>query len=306
MPAKPLTTMLGQSEFIQDLITQSSRELSSRNHAIKRAIAATLPSARAVMDCNESVATKLQQASEHLCALQQALQVEIRDRAMVDHQLAAAVEQEEGSRHAATHDRLTGLPNRALFRDRLEHGIAQAMRHGWMLAVMFVDLDYFKSINDTFGHEAGDDVLRTVAMRLSHNTRNDDTVSRYGGDEFLCLLTPLQEEADIANIAAKIHKAIQAPCDVRVGDANVKLCLEASIGISVFPKDGVSANALITCADDAMYRAKESRSGVAYAQEEAVPGAVTHRRPVGSRVTSQNAPRILDGEPSAAYSPLSG
>jgi diguanylate cyclase (GGDEF)-like protein len=103
---------------------------------------------------------------------------------------------------------------------------------------MFVDLDDFKSINDTYGHQAGDAVLQTVAARLAHNTRNDDTVSRYGGDEFLYLLTPLHEQKDIAMIAAKILQAIQAPCDVRVGDVIVNLCPEASIGISVFPKDG--------------------------------------------------------------------
>src|SRR6202044_3678914 len=113
----------------------------------------------------------------------------IRDRTLVDHQLAAAVEQVEGSRNAALHDSLTGLPNRVLFRDRLEHGIAQAKRHRWILAVMFVDMDNFKSINDTYGHEAGDAVLQTVAKRLAHNARVDDTVSRYGGDEFLYLLT---------------------------------------------------------------------------------------------------------------------
>ena len=185
---------------------------------------------------------------------------------MVDHQLAAAVEQEEGSRSASLHDKLTALPNRALFKDRLEHGIAQAKRHRWILAVMFMDLDNFKSINDTYGHQAGDAVLRTVAMRLAHNTRNDDTVSRYGGDEFLYLLTPLHEHKDIAVIAAKILKAIQAPCDVLVSDGIVSLRLEVSIGISVFPQDGASVAALIKRADEAMYGAKENKSGFAFAQ----------------------------------------
>jgi diguanylate cyclase (GGDEF)-like protein len=217
-------------------------------------------------DTNETVTRTLQQASEELMAVHQALEIEIRDRTMVDYQLAAAVEQEEGSRNAALHDNLTGLPNRVLFKDRLEHGIAQAKRHRWILAVMFVDLDNFKSINDTYGHQAGDAVLQAVATRLAHNTRNDDTVSRYGGDEFLYLLTPLHDQKDIAMIAAKILKAIQAPCDVRVGDVIVNLCLEASIGISVFPNDGASAAALIKRADEAMYGAKENKSGFAFAQ----------------------------------------
>jgi len=250
VPGNFLTQVLGQSEHIRELLKQSAEELSSAGTGEK----------------NEAVTRKLQDASEKLTAVNLALQIEIRDRTMVDYQLAAAVEQQEGSRHAALHDNLTGLPNRALFKDRLEHGIAQAKRHRWSLAVMFVDLNNFKTINDTYGHQAGDAVLQTVAKRLAHNTRNEDTVSRYGGDEFLYLLTPLHEQKDIAMIAAKILKAIQAPCDLRVDDVIVNPCLDASIGISVFPKDGASATALIKRADEAMYGAKEHKSGFAFAQ----------------------------------------
>jgi len=263
-----LTQVLGQSEHIHVLIEQSAEELSSVNTGIKHALANSdpLPGVKSALDKNEAVIRQLQDASERLRVVNQALQIEIRDRTMVDHQLAAAREQEEGSRSAALHDKLTALPNRVLFTDRLEHGIAQAKRHRWILAVMFVDLDKFKSINDTYGHQAGDAVLQTVAMRLKHNTRNDDTISRFGGDEFLCVLTHLHEQSEIAMIAAKILKAIQAPCDVRVNDAIVNPCLEASIGISVFPKDGASAAALIKRADEAMYGAKENKSGFAFAQ----------------------------------------
>ncbi len=268
MAVNVLTHVLGQSEHIHALIRQSSEELFAVNAAIKHELANSdmLPGVNNVLDKNEAVTRKLQDASERLTAVHQALQNEIRDRRMVDHQLDAAVEQEQGSRNAGLHDNLTGLPNRVLFKDRLEHGIAQAKRHRWILAVMFVDLDNFKRINDTFGHDAGDEVLQTVAMRLAHNTRNDDTVSRYGGDEFLYLLTPLHDQKDIAMIAAKILKAIQAPCDVRVGDVTINPCLEASIGISVFPKDGASAAALIKSADEAMYGAKANKSGFAFAQ----------------------------------------
>jgi diguanylate cyclase (GGDEF)-like protein len=263
-----LTQVLGQSEDIHVLIKQSAEELSSVNTGIKHALANSdpLPGVKSALDKNEAVIRQLQDVSERLRAVNQALQIEIRDRTMVDHQLAAAVEQEKGSRSAALHDKLTDLPNRVLFKDRLEHGIAQAKRHRWILAVMFVDLDKFKSINDTYGHQAGDAVLQTVAMRLKHNTRNDDTISRFGGDEFLCVLTQLHEQSEIAMIAAKILKAIQAPCDVRVDDVIVNPCLEASIGISVFPKDGASAAALIQRADEAMYGAKENKSGFAFAQ----------------------------------------
>jgi diguanylate cyclase (GGDEF)-like protein len=268
VPGKFLTRVLGQSEHVHELIAQTAEELSLVNTGIKRELANNdpLPGVKNALDKTEAVASKLQKASEELTEVNQALQTAIRDQIMVEHQLAAAVEQEEGSRTASLHDHLTGLPNRMLFTDRLEHGIAQAKRHQWILAVMFVDLDNFKSINDTYGHQAGDAVLQTVATRLAQNSRNDDTVSRYGGDEFLFLLTPLHEQKDIAMIAAKILKAVQAPCEVRVGDVIVTPCLEASIGISVFPKDGVSAAALIERADEAMYGAKENKSGFAFAQ----------------------------------------
>ena len=267
MPGRRLIRVLGQSELLHELIEQSAKELSSVNTGIKHELANNhpLPGMKCALDGNEVVIRQLQDVSEKLTALNQALQIEIRDRTMLDHQLAAAVEQEEGARKAALHDNLTGLPSRALFNDRLEHGIAQAKRHRWILAVMFVDLDDFKTINDTHGHQAGDAVLQTIAMRLARNTRNEDTVSRFGGDEFLYLLTPLHEEKDIAMIATKILKAIQAPCEVRVGEVIVNLCLEASIGIAVFPKDGDRAAELIKRADEAMYGAKENKSGYAFA-----------------------------------------
>jgi diguanylate cyclase (GGDEF)-like protein len=269
VPGSLLTQVLEQTEHAYALIKQSAEELSSVNAGLKHALIDSdlLPEVKSALDKNEAVIRQLQNASEKLTAVNQALEIEVRDRAMVDHQLAAAVEQEEGSRNAALHDKLTSLPNRALFKDRLEHGIAQAKRHRWILAVMFVDLDKFKSINDTYGHQAGDAVLQAVAQRLKHNTRsNDDTVSRFGGDEFLCVLTQIHEHNDIAMIAAKILKAIQAPCELRVGDFIVHPCLNASIGISMFPKDGATAAALIKRADEAMYGAKENKSGFAFAQ----------------------------------------
>ena len=133
---------------------------------------------------------------------------------------------------------------------------------------MFLDLDGFKSINDTYGHLVGDAVLKTVGDRLAHSTRNEDTVSRYGGDEFLCLLTPLREQDDIQVIAAKVLKAIRAPCEVRVGNVAVNLSLEASIGIAMFPRDGVTADSLIKRADEAMYKAKVRNAGISFAQTD--------------------------------------
>jgi diguanylate cyclase (GGDEF)-like protein len=250
VPAKFLTQVLGQSEHVNELIKQSAQELCSVTIAV---------------DQNEAVRRKLQDASARLAAVNQALADEVRERTLIDHQLAAVTEQEEGARNAALHDNLTGLASRVLFNDRLEHAIAQAKRHRWMLAVMFLDLDKFKSINDTYGHQAGDAVLQTIAKRLQHNTRDEDTVGRYGGDEFLYLLPQIREQKDIAMIAGKILKAITAPCVVSAPDLIVNPCLEASIGISIFPKDGATASALIKRADEAMYQAKENKSGYVFA-----------------------------------------
>jgi diguanylate cyclase (GGDEF)-like protein len=265
MPVKFLNQLLERSEQIHELIDQSAQELSSVNTGIKHE-PSNPARMQTALEKSEGITRRLQDAAERLAAVNQALRIAIRDRTMVDHQLAAAIEQEEGARNAALHDNLTGLPNLTLFNDRLEHGIAQAKRNRWMLAVMFLDLDNFKSINDTYGHQAGDVVLQTVAMRLKQHTRSEDTVSRYGGDEFLYLLTQLHEHKDIAMIAAKILRTIQAPCHVSVRDAIVDPSVEASIGIAVFPRDGDSAAVLIKKADEAMYGAKENKSGYAFAQ----------------------------------------
>lgn len=262
-----LAEMLTQSEDIQCLIQQSAAAVTAARAGMQHTFVNSeiLPGVRQVLDHNTAATRRLRDAAERLTALNRVLQGEIRERALIDHQLAAAFEQEEGSRNAALHDHLTGLSNRVLFHDRLEHGIAQATRHGWMLAVMFLDLNGFESINDTHGHEAGDLVLKKIALRLTHTTRHEDTVSRHGGDEFLCLIAPLHEQEHIAMIAAKILAAIQAPCEVSGRDGAVNLQVSGSMGISVYPKDGASAAELIRGADDAMYVAKENKSGFAFA-----------------------------------------
>ena len=269
-PVKSLTQVLGQSEHVKVLVEESARELASVNKALKQEIANRdpLPGFENALEKSEAVAQKVKATTQELTDVIRALKDEIRDRNMLDHQFAAVTEQEEAARHAAFHDALTGLPNRALFDNRLEHGFAQAKRHGWILAVMFMDLDGFKNINDTHGHDAGDAVLQAVAQRLKENTRGGDTVSRVGGDEFLFLLTEIQDERNIALIAEKILKAIQAPCKVSVRDLDISPCVKASIGISLFPKDGVTAKTLVESADQAMYQAKKSKSGYSFAQQE--------------------------------------
>jgi two-component system cell cycle response regulator len=157
----------------------------------------------------------------------------------------------------ALHDSTTGLPNRDLFDDRLTHAIALARRHNWTLAVMFLDLDRFKCINDTHGHVVGDGVLKEVARRLLQHTRDEDTVCRNGGDEFLYLLMNPPDNGNIARLADILLKTIGQPIDM--GD--LQPVIEASIGIAVFPDNGTTGEQLIINADTAMYRAKKSMVG---------------------------------------------
>jgi diguanylate cyclase (GGDEF)-like protein len=155
------------------------------------------------------------------------------------------------------HDSTTGLPNRDLFDDRLTHAIALAKRHTWMLAVMFLDLDRFKCINDTHGHAVGDRVLKEVAKRLLQHARDEDTVCRSGGDEFLYLLMNPQGAENIERIAGALLKTIGQPIDM----GELQPVINASIGIAVYPGNGTSGEQLIRNADTAMYRAKKAGIG---------------------------------------------
>jgi diguanylate cyclase (GGDEF)-like protein/PAS domain S-box-containing protein len=155
--------------------------------------------------------------------------------------------------HLAEHDELTSLPNRALLNDRLEHGITLARRHGRQMAVLFIDLDHFKHINDSLGHLIGDQILKAVAGRIAPCIRDSDTVSRQGGDEFIVLLSEVNRAEDAELIAEKIRLAVMVPYTI---DSHY-LHLTASIGVSVYPNDGEDATALIQYADTAMYHAKE-------------------------------------------------
>lgn len=160
---------------------------------------------------------------------------------------------EERIRHLATHDGLTGLPNRNLIMDRIVQAIKHARRANSSLALLYLDLDRFKVINDGFGHSFGDTVLQVAAKRLTALVREGDTVSRQGGDEFLILLTDLHHAADAYIAAEKVVKSLDRPIVVE----NRKVYLTGSIGVSVYPHDGETPDELIDNADVAMYRAKE-------------------------------------------------
>ncbi len=160
---------------------------------------------------------------------------------------------EEKVRHLAYHDPLTGLPNRILFNDRVEQAIVMARRSTQTMALLFVDLDRFKSINDTLGHHAGDRLLQEMAERLRGCVRESDTVSRFGGDEFNLLLAQVHGEADAALVAQKILRALRLPFIID----GQELHGTGSIGMALFPRDGNDAQTLIKNADIALYRAKD-------------------------------------------------
>jgi diguanylate cyclase (GGDEF)-like protein len=152
-----------------------------------------------------------------------------------------------------TRDALTGLPNRTLFTDRVEQAIHRALRTNERLALLLLDVDRFKNINESLGHHVGDDVLKMVAARLQEAVRSDDTLARLGGDEFVVLAEGLKSSADAANVAVKLSKALSSVHSV----GGHMLGATASIGISVFPHDGVDFATLLKNADAAMYSAKE-------------------------------------------------
>jgi diguanylate cyclase (GGDEF)-like protein/PAS domain S-box-containing protein len=184
----------------------------------------------------------------------------IRDRAGRVYRIAgiaqditARKEQEAQIRHLAYHDALTGLPNRALVMNRLEQAIAHAQRHRQSLAVLFLDLDRFKTINDTLGHPAGDKLLKQVAERLTAVLREEDTVGRVGGDEFLMVVPGLESPEDAAHVANKALASMAKAFAV----SGQELHASGSIGISFFPRDSTNAETLVKYADTALYLAKE-------------------------------------------------
>lgn len=171
---------------------------------------------------------------------------------MVFHDMSASKTMTEKMAYMAQHDFLTDLPNRVLLNDRINQAIGLAARRDTSLSVLFLDLDYFKPINDTLGHATGDQLLQTVAQRLRNCVRSSDTVSRVGGDEFILLVPGDSKTESPETIARKVLETLSAPYHI----AGHELILTASIGISSFPDDGTDADSLIRRADTAMYAAK--------------------------------------------------
>jgi diguanylate cyclase (GGDEF)-like protein/PAS domain S-box-containing protein len=175
---------------------------------------------------------------------------------------------EEHIRHVADHDSLTGLPNRMLFYDRLKQSMALARRERHELALLYLDLDGFKAVNDTWGHDAGDELLKAVAARIRQPVRESDTVARIGGDEFTVILPKIASREDTAKAAQKIIEALSAPFQLHLTGQGPELevSIGASIGITVYPGDAPDIDALIKAADTAMYEAKQTGNAFRFYQ----------------------------------------
>ena len=276
--AKPvaLELVLEQTQDVKAKVEAAADDLASANDIVKKSLAegTTTLTAHKALATSEKVESKVQECADELHEVNETLAQGIGDlkqaeialmesrKALADTEvaLATAQEEEKKARQRAMHDSTTGLPNRELFDDRLAHAIALAERHDWTLAVMFLDLDRFKSINDTHGHAAGDWVLKEVAKRLLQHSRGEDTVCRNGGDEFLYLLVNPQGRENIERIAGVVLKDIAQPIDID----DLQLVIKPSIGIAVYPNNGTTGEQLIRNADTAMYRAKKRLSGCVF------------------------------------------
>jgi diguanylate cyclase (GGDEF)-like protein len=256
-----LDRVLGQSEQVQEKVEDATVDLSSVNVVLRKEVEKSAPQADVTEAVEQAVAVELmlQEAADELVAVNDALAVEIDERVAVELQLVESQAEltvsrgrERHARHEALHDHITGLPNAALFHDRLQSALLQARRHAWKFAVMFIDLDRFKLVNDRYGHDVGDGVLRVVADRLGAFVREGDTVSRRSGDEFLYLMLEVQDLAGARAMGERIVALIGEPCVID----GVSLSVGASVGIAMFPADGTSAKALLKHADLSMYASK--------------------------------------------------
>lgn len=205
---------------------------------------------------------EIRDISEHrkavmaLHSMNQELEQRVKDRtAALTDEVERRREAEDQMRHMATHDGLTGLPNRSLLFDRLEAAIHRSHRENNKTALLFIDLDGFKAVNDTFGHDAGDEVLKVVASQLLVLSRETDTVARLGGDEFVILYTDIHESAEASFLAERILKSFSHPIPLPGGDEGDIGC---SIGISVYPDNGTDAATILKVADNLMYDVKKA------------------------------------------------
>ena len=270
-----LERVLKKTEKIKKTVKSAASALTVVNEVLKQEEVPVQAMKEAVTR-NEGVEQKVAQAAEDLKVVHIKLTEEVAERQVIESELAEtktdladvreelsqAQDKAEEAQQLALQDALTGLPNRALFEQGLDHGLSQARRHGWGLAVLFIDIDKFKSINDTHGHDLGDQVLLMVADRLKSFVRDADIVSRWGGDEFVCLCLEVKQEADVTHLAEKMVARIAEACEFD----GATLSVTASIGIAIYPADGETADTLFKNADAAMYQAKGTPKRVVLCQ----------------------------------------
>ncbi|MBA2657978.1 MAG: GGDEF domain-containing protein [Nitrosospira sp.] len=278
-----LKKALEKNQYVKEKMEDCAIELSTVNETVKKEMAAgmTLQQAKKTLAQNESVEGKVQECAGELHEVNNVLAEQIDDHGKLNRDLmetrrklsatknilsnlrdalTVAYEAAEEAKQRTLRDFATGIPNRELFNDRLEQALGLANRYNWVLAVMFIDLDRFKLINDTHGHAIGDKVLQIVAQRLDEHVRSEDTVCRYGGDEFLYLLVNPQGTENIQRIARKVFDRISQPIIID----DLALTVEPSIGIAVYPDHGITGPVLVANADTAMYRAKKSKAAFVF------------------------------------------
>jgi len=283
MPSKSISLggALNQNEKIKKNIIQAASELTSVNKVLKQEKQVDIP-VQTIKDAitqNEDVEHKVEKAADDLHKVNINLAKEMAERVVIESELAdtktdladtktdlaealddlsKSQAKEEDALKIALYDALTGLPNRVLFEQRLDYGLSQSKRHGWGFAVLFIDIDKFKSINDSNGHALGDKVLLMVANRLQSFVRQEDTVSRWGGDEFVCLLLEIKQEADVTHFAERMVHRIAEAFEFN----GIVLSVSVSIGIAIYPAHGETADILFKNADTAMYQAKGTENRV--------------------------------------------
>jgi diguanylate cyclase (GGDEF)-like protein len=216
--------------------------------------------AKSLTELNELKATLEQEVSRRQ-QLELAVSAMRAELAWARAELIGTQAGEKRARHQALHDALTSLPNRSYFCERLEHDLAYVKSHDQTLALMYLDLDGFKDLNDAHGHDTGDKLLQIVAARLTRAVRGDDMVSRLGGDEFACLLSGVPTRGDLDHLAAKLFDVVSAPLTI----GKIEVTVRPSIGIAISPDDGLTADELIKNADEAMYCAKRAKARHAFA-----------------------------------------
>jgi diguanylate cyclase (GGDEF)-like protein len=276
-----LSHVLSKNKKIKKTVKQAASELGSVNEVLKeeKKVNIPVPAVQEAITQNVGVEHKVAKAADDLKQVNAELAKEVAERVAFESELAEtkidlaearddlskSQAKEEETRQITLHDPLTGLPNRVLFEQRLEHGLIQAKRHGWELAILFMDIDKFKSINDSYGHDLGDKVLLMVANRLQSSVREEDMVCRWGGDEFGCLLLDIKEEANVTRHAEKMVNRIAEACEIN----GTVLSIRPSMGIAIYPADGETADILFKNADMAMYKAKGTEKRIVLFRESA-------------------------------------